>query len=84
MLKLGHSLIWYILVFNLTEIHAFSFFVLNEKIPALTYCIYYRKMTLYKKIHLIQETLKVNFHAIYKHNKIFSKLKVSPKKWYWM
>lgn len=37
-------------------------------------------MTLYKKIHLIQETLKVNFHAIYKHNKIFSKLKVSPKK----
>lgn len=37
-------------------------------------------MTLYKKIHLIQETLKVNFHAIYKHNKIFSKLKVSPQK----
>lgn len=37
-------------------------------------------MTLYKKIHLIQETLKVNFHAIYKHDKIFSKLKVSPKK----
>lgn len=36
-------------------------------------------MTLYKKIHLIQETLKVNFHAIYKHNKIFSKLKVSQK-----
>lgn len=37
-------------------------------------------MTLYKKTHLIQETLKVNFPAIYKHNKIFLKAKSVPKK----